>query len=157
MDLWCSSAGESLLELVYSTILLVLNLAYFALEVSSISFLSRCLQSKRDSSRIPLNLHQENIHWFKPWKVLSSASLKVILICSQYFRSLQIIFIFLNILRSKFKCDNDLHQQKKIFHNHMTILQNQQDTSAGYKQDTSSSDTKLLKLNVLKRMEAVRS
>ena len=39
----------------------------------------------------------------------------------------------------------------------MTILQNQQDTSAGYKQDTSSSDTKLLKLNVLKRMEAVRS
>ena len=34
----------------------------------------------------------------------------------------------------------------------MTILHNQQDTSAGYKQDT-----KLLKLNVLKRMGAVRS
>ena len=59
---------------------------------------------------------------------------------------------FFKYSQIQIQCDNDLHQQKNIFHNHMTILHNQQDTSAGYKQDT-----KLLKLNVLKRMGAVRS
>ena len=72
----------------------------------------RHFHSEGDSSDIRFSLHQEDMHWFKPWK-FSLAKLNLMTLSSHVYFSTYCFWLLSDV---SWKYDHDLHQWKDICH-----------------------------------------